>query len=84
MIHVAESYREPATYKQATMSPQAAYWKTTMEKEYDLLMENHTWILVPPPPGRNIIQCKWVYRIKYTSTGTLDKYKARLVAKGYS
>ena len=50
MIHAAESYREPPTYKQATMSPQAAYWKTTMEKEYDLLMDNHTWILVPPPP----------------------------------
>ena len=55
-----------------------------MEKEYDSLMENHTWTLVPPPPNRNIIQCKWVYRIKYTSTGTIDKYKARLVAKGYS
>ena len=49
MIHAAETYREPATYKQATMSPQAAYWKTTMEKEYDSLMENNTWILVPPP-----------------------------------
>ena len=84
MIHVAESYREPATYKQATMSPQAAYWKAAMEKEYDSLMENHTWTLVPPPPNRHIIQCKWVYRIKYTSTGTIDKYKARLVAKGYS
>ena len=84
MIHAAENYREPATYKQATMSPQAAYWKAAMEKEYDSLMENHTWTLVPPPPGRNIIQCKWVYRIKYTSTGTIDKYKAHLVAKGYS
>ena len=47
-------------------------------------MDNHTWILVPPPPGRNIVQCKWVYKIKYTSTGAIDKYKARLVAKGYS
>ena len=84
MIHTAETYREPATYKQATMSPQAAYWKAAMEKEYDSLMENRTWILVPPPPGRNIIQCKWVYRIKYTSDGAIDKYKARLVAKGYS
>lgn len=55
-----------------------------MAKEYDSLMDNHTWILVPLPPGRKIIQCKWVYRIKYTSKGEIDKYKARLVAKGYS
>ena len=84
MIHYAETYREPATYKQATMSPQAAFWKAAMEREYDSLMENHTWKLVPPPPGRTIAQCKWVYKIKYTSTGEIDKYKARLVAKRYS
>ena len=84
MIHTAETYREPSTYKQTTMSPQAQYWKATMEKEYESLMENRTWILVPPPPGRNIIQCKWVYKIKYTSDGAIDKYKAHLVAKGYS
>jgi hypothetical protein len=84
MIHTAETYREPATYKAATMSPQAALWKAAMEREYDSLMENRTWILVPPPPGRNIIKCKWVYKVKYTSSGAVDKYKARLVAKGYS
>jgi hypothetical protein len=84
MIHTAESYREPATYKQATMSPQAQYWKAAMEKEYDSLQENRTWVLVPPPPGSNIVQCKWVYKIKYTSDGNIDKYKARPVAKGYS
>ena len=84
MLTSAETYREPATYTQATMSPQAQYWKTAMEREYDSLMDNHTWKLVPPPPGRTIVQCKWVYKIKYTSDGNIDKYKARLVAKGYS
>ena len=66
------------------MSPQAAQWKAAMEREYDSLMENRTWILVPPHPGRTIVKCKWVYKIKYTSTGAIDKYKALLVAKGYS
>ena len=84
MINTAETYRKPPTYKTATMSPQAALWKVAMEREYDSLMDNRTWILVPPPPGRNIIKCKWVYKIKYTSTGEIDKYTARLVAKGYS
>ena len=84
MIHTAETYREPPTYKATTMSPQAALWKAAMEREYDSLMDNQTWILVPPPPGRNIIKCKWVYKIKYTSTDAVDKYKARLITKGYS
>lgn len=32
MIHVAETCREPTTYKQTTMSPQAAYWKAIWKR----------------------------------------------------
>jgi hypothetical protein len=33
--------------------------------------------------GRNIVGCKWVYKIKRKKDESLDKYKARLVAKGF-
>jgi hypothetical protein len=33
--------------------------------------------------GANIIDCRWVYKIKRKSDGTVDRYKARLVAKGF-
>lgn len=35
------------------------------------------------PKGKNIIGCKWVYKIKRKADGTIDRYKACLVAKGY-
>jgi hypothetical protein len=54
-----------------------------MEDEYTALMNNHTWHLVPPVKHKNLIDCKWVYRIKRNSDGTIDRYKARLVAKGF-
>jgi hypothetical protein len=38
---------------------------------------------VPPKPGANIIDCKWVYKVKRKSDGSIDGYKARLVAKGF-
>jgi histone deacetylase 1/2 len=58
-------------------------WKQAMDAEYDALMKNKTWHLVPPRKGRNIIDCKWVYKIKCKQDGSLDRYKARLVAKGF-
>jgi hypothetical protein len=35
-------------------------WKLAMDIEYDALMKNKTWHLVPPQKGRNLIDCKWV------------------------
>jgi histone deacetylase 1/2 len=54
-----------------------------MDIEYNGLMQNKTWHLVPPVKGRNIIDSKWVFKVKRKADGTLDKYKARLVAKGF-
>jgi hypothetical protein len=54
-----------------------------MDNEFDALIKNKTWHLVPPQKGNNIIDCKWVYKIKRKADGSLDRYKARLVAKGF-
>jgi hypothetical protein len=54
-----------------------------MDSEYDALMKNKTWHLVPLMKGRNVVGCKWVYKIKRKQDGSLDRYKARLVAKGF-
>jgi len=34
------------------------------------------------PPGKRAIGCKWIYRTKFHSDGSIDKCKARLVALG--
>jgi hypothetical protein len=59
------------------------HWKNVMDLEYDALVKNGTWHLVPPMKGRNIVRAKWVYKIKRKQDGSLDRYKTRLVAKGF-
>jgi histone deacetylase 1/2 len=58
-------------------------WKKAMQDEYDALLRNGTWHLVPPKQGTNLIDSKWVYKIKRKADGGIDRYKARLVAKGF-
>lgn len=55
-----------------------------MQTEITALETNNTWILVDLTSDKNTISCKWVYKIKYKSDGTIKCCKARLVAKGYA
>ena len=55
-----------------------------MKKELDALQKNNTWDLVDLPPGKSVVGCKWVYKIKTCFDGTIDTYKARLVARGFT
>nr|KYP69081.1 hypothetical protein KK1_022732 [Cajanus cajan] len=55
-----------------------------MQDELAALKMNKTWSLTPLPIGNSVIGSKWVYKNKYNSDGTLQRYKARLVAKGYN
>ncbi|KAJ4793324.1 polyprotein [Rhynchospora pubera] len=72
--------QEPKTFNQANSRIE---WRQAMAKEIDALATNNTWTLVPPPTDRPVIGCKWVFKIKRRSDGTIDRYKARLVAKGF-
>ena len=71
---------EPNTLEEALGD---AHWRKAMHDEIVALRKNKTWHLVPPRQGKNLIDCKWVFRIKRKADGTIDRYKARLVAKGF-
>ncbi|KAG7552793.1 Integrase catalytic core [Arabidopsis thaliana x Arabidopsis arenosa] len=58
-------------------------WRQAMGSEIDAQTQNHTWDLVDRALARNIVGCRWVYRIKRLPNGSIDRFKARLVAKGF-
>jgi Reverse transcriptase (RNA-dependent DNA polymerase) len=72
---------EPITWEDAN---QHLVWQKAMNEELQVLEKNHTWDIVYLPKGKKHVGCKWVYKIKYNSNGTIKIYKARLVAKGFT
>jgi hypothetical protein len=56
----------PSTYAQAK---DKHGWEKSMTTEYDSLMNNKTWTLVPLPYGKNLVGCKWIYKTKFTTEG---------------
>ena len=71
---------EPTSYREAVVHPE---WQFAMAEEIAALERTGTWDLVSLPPGVHPITCKWVYKVKTRSDGSLERYKARLVAHGF-
>jgi len=58
-------------------------WKQAMQTEFNALLQNQTWTLVPPQQAHNLVGCKWVFKVKRKADGSIERYKSRLVAKGF-
>jgi hypothetical protein len=72
---------KPLSYSEACKSPK---WQQAMKDEYNALFQNEMWRLVPPQPGHNLVDYKWVFKVKRHVDGSIERYKVRLVAKGFS
>ncbi|KAH9727669.1 retrovirus-related pol polyprotein from transposon RE1 [Citrus sinensis] len=73
-------HKEPETVQEALNNER---WFQAIKAEYNALISNGTWTLVPRTENHKLVGNKWVFRIKTNTDGSVEKYKARLVAKGF-
>nr|GEU75033.1 ribonuclease H-like domain-containing protein [Tanacetum cinerariifolium] len=71
----------PKNSPDALKDPQ---WRNAMYDEYNALVKNGTWLLVPQPTGVNMVHSMLLFKHKFHDDGTLSHYKARMVANDSS
>eukprot|EP00253_Pinus_taeda_P024370 PITA_24370 len=53
-----------------------------MVEEYNSIMVNDVWEVVPRPQNISVVGSRWIYKIKYATDDSVEKYNAKFVAKG--
>jgi hypothetical protein len=55
-----------------------------MTEEYQSIINNDVWEVVPRPKNKDVVSSKWIYKIKHAADRSIEKHKARNVACGFS
>jgi len=72
---------EPSSFKEAMQQP---FWVDAMVEEYDSIVRNNVWDVVPRPENKLVVSSRWLYKVKQVVDGSVEKHKARFVAHGFS
>jgi hypothetical protein len=72
---------EPTCSKEAI---QRKEWADAMTEEYQSIMKNEVWEIVPRLKNKDGVFYRWLFKIKHAANGSIEKYKARFVSHGFS
>lgn len=78
---------EPSTVVEALASKYAKEWRAAMDEEMSNLIKFGCFDEVDRDQAvkhGKLVRSKWVFKVKYNSDNTLQRFRARLVARGFT
>jgi U3 small nucleolar RNA-associated protein 14 len=63
---------EPTCFEEAIQKKE---WADAMKEEYQSIIKNDVWEIVPRPKGKDVVSSKWLFKKKYVVDGCIEKYK---------
>jgi hypothetical protein len=66
---------EPTIYEDVAKQQ---VWKDAMVEEYQSIMKNDVWEVVPRPKGKSVVTSKWLFKIKHAVDGSIENTKRDL------
>lgn len=89
-LHHGKAFKpvtDPKTWTEVMQSVNAKEWKLAADEGMNSLKDTGTIKIIDKkelPKGRRLMKCKWVFKTKYHSDGTLENYRARCTVKGFT
>jgi hypothetical protein len=74
---------DPQSLSQVMKRPDWELWESSMNDELTSLLEKQVYTWADLPADRKALPSRWVFKLKRTQDGAVDKYKSRIVAKGF-
>ena len=72
---------EPTCFEEAIQKKE---WADAMTEEYRSIMKNEVREIILSSKNKDGVSYRWLFKIKYATDGSIEKYKARFVACGFS
>lgn len=72
---------EPSSFKEVV---QQAVWVYAMVEEYDSILRNSIWDVVPRREDKSMVSYGCLYKVKQAANVSLEKHKAIFVSHGFS
>ena len=66
---------EPRSFEEAVKHQ---VWKDAMHEEYEYMMKNDVWDVVPRPEDKAVVISKWLYKINHGSDGSAEKVQGKI------
>eukprot|EP00253_Pinus_taeda_P024398 PITA_24398 len=66
---------EPSSFEEAVQQP---VWVDAMVEEYDSIIRNSVWDVLPRPQDKLVVSSRWIYKVKQAVDGNVEKPKASL------
>jgi hypothetical protein len=73
--------KEPTCFEEDIQKKE---WADATMEEYQSIIKNDVWEIVPRPKNKDVLSSKWIYKIKHVADGSIEKHKARFVVHGFS
>ena len=61
---------EPTSYEEAVKKQ---VWQDAMVEEYNSIMKNEVWDIVPRSKDKSVVTSKWIYKIKHVADGSIEE-----------